>query len=183
MSAIAYTLAVFVLATAVATALFRDVLSSIVIFGAYSLGMAILYTFLLAPDVAMTEAAIGAGVTTILLLLTIARTNRPPTDAVIEQPNLPAVVAVVAFVVVLFVGLLPEMYAVGDPDAPIWGWDAVDETPSVYYVQQTYADTGAQNAVSAVLASYRGFDTFGEAVVVFVAGTAVLLVLKREVFT
>ncbi len=183
MSAIAYTLAVFILATAVATALFRDVLSSIVIFGAYSLGMAILYTFLLAPDVAMTEAAIGAGVTTILLLLTIARTSRPPTDEIMERIHVPAAVAAGAFVLVLSVSLLPEMYAVGDSAAPVWGWEALEETPSVYYVQQTYADTGAQNAVSAVLASYRGFDTFGEAVVVFAAGIAVLLVLKREVFT
>jgi multicomponent Na+:H+ antiporter subunit B len=37
--------------------------------------------------------------------------------------------------------------------------------------------------VTAVLASYRGFDTFGEAVVVFGAGVAVLAVLKEERFT
>ncbi|RQG87083.1 DUF4040 domain-containing protein [Natrarchaeobius halalkaliphilus] len=183
MSAIAYTLVIFILLTALATALFRDVLSAIVVFGAYSLGMAILYTYLLAPDVAMTEAAIGAGVTTILLLLTIARTSRPPTDRLFERLDVPAVAVSGAFVLVLIVGLLPEMYAVGDPDAPIWGWDGLSETPSLYYVQNTFADTGAQNAVSAVLASYRGFDTFGEAVVVFAAGVAVLLVLKREVFT
>ncbi|RQG97171.1 DUF4040 domain-containing protein [Natrarchaeobius chitinivorans] len=182
MSAFAYALVVFILLAALATALFRDVLSAIVVFGAYSLGMAILYTFLLAPDVAMTEAAIGAGVTTILLLLTIARTSRPPTDRLFERIHLPAVVAVGAFVLVLFT-LLGDMYAVGDPNAPVWGWEALETTPSVYYVQETYADTGAQNAVSAVLASYRGFDTFGEAVVVFAAGIAVLLVLKREVFT
>ncbi|WP_255171600.1 DUF4040 domain-containing protein [Natrononativus amylolyticus] len=182
MSAVAYTLAVFILATAVATALFRDVLSAIVVFGAYSLGMAILYTYLLAPDVAMTEAAIGAGVTTILLLLTIARTSRPSTDKLFESVNVPGVIAAGAFVLVLLT-LLPEMYAVGDPDAPIWGGGVLEQTPSLYYVQNTYADTSAQNAVSAVLASYRGFDTFGEAVVVFAAGIAVLLVLKREVFT
>ncbi|APX98468.1 DUF4040 domain-containing protein [Natronorubrum daqingense] len=182
MSAIAYTLTVFILLAAIFTALFRDVLSAIVVFGSYSLGMAILYTYLLAPDVAMTEAAIGAGVTTILLLLTIARTTRPPTDRVFERVNVPAVVVVGAFVLVLLT-LLPDMYAVGTEDAPIWGEGVLAETPSLYYLQETYADTGAQNAVSAVLASYRGFDTFGEAVVVFAAGLAVLLVLKREVFT
>ena len=37
--------------------------------------------------------------------------------------------------------------------------------------------------VSAVLAAYRGFDTFGEATVVFAAGVAVLVVLRQEVFT
>ncbi|ELZ00817.1 DUF4040 domain-containing protein [Natrialba asiatica] len=183
MSALAYTLAIFILLTAIATALFRDVLSTIVVFGAYSLGMAILYTFLLAPDVAMTEAAISAGVTTILLLLTIARTTRPSTDRIFERVNVPAVVVVGAFVMVLGTLVLPEMYAVGDQTAPIWGWPALDISPSVYYIENTVADTHAHNAVSAVLASYRGFDTFGEAVVIFAAAIAVLIVLKREVFT
>ncbi|OIB57865.1 DUF4040 domain-containing protein [Natrialba sp. SSL1] len=182
-TAVAYTLAIFIVLAAVATALFRDVLSAIVVFGAYSLGMAILYTFLLAPDVAMTEAAIGAGVTTILLLLTIARTTRPSTDRLFERVNVPAVIAVGAFVLVLGT-LLPDMYAVGTESAPVWGEQGVlTETPSLYYIENTFGDTGAQNAVSAVLASYRGFDTFGEAVVVFAAAIAVLLVLKREVFT
>ncbi len=178
MSLVAYTLAIFILLAAVATALFRDVLSAIVVFGAYSLGMAILYTLLLAPDVAMTEAAIGAGVTTILLLLTIARTTRPSTDRLFERIHFPALIVVGAFVAVLFVTVLPETYAVGDPTAPVWSNPDVTQ----YYLENTYRDTGAQNAVSAVLAAYRGFDTFGEAVVVFAAGVAVLVVLKREVF-
>ncbi|WP_254768577.1 DUF4040 domain-containing protein [Salinilacihabitans rarus] len=178
MSALAYSLAVFVVLTAVATALFRDVLSAIVVFGAYSLGMAILYAFLLAPDVAMTEAAIGAGVTTILLLLTIARTSRPTTDRLFERIDPPALVAVGAFVAVLGAFVLPEMYAVGAESAPIWSNPEVTQ----HYIQNTYAQTKVQNAVTAVLAAYRGFDTFGEAVVVFAAGVAVLVVLKREVF-
>ncbi|MFC6906094.1 DUF4040 domain-containing protein [Halalkalicoccus tibetensis] len=172
------TLIAFVLVTAVATALFRDVLSAIIVFGAYSLGMAIIYTLLLAPDVAMTEAAISAGVTTILLLLTIAKTVRPPTDELFESVNVPALIAVGAFALVLGAAVLPEIPAVGDPDAIAWA------NPEVtgYYLQNTYADTGVQNSVAAVLAAYRGFDTFGEAVVVFGAAVAVLLVLHREVF-
>jgi len=52
-----------------------------------------------------------------------------------------------------------------------------------YYIEAAYEDTGVENAVTAVLAGYRGFDTFGEAVVVFAAGIAALLVLRTEVFT
>ncbi len=178
MSAFAYSLAVFILATAAATALFRDVLSVIIVFGAYSLGMAILYTFLLAPDVAMTEAAIGAGVTTLLLLLTIARTTRPSTDDLRERIHVPGVVAVGAFVLLLCTVVLPEMYAVGITDTPVWS----DPDVTQHYIRETYKQTGVQNAVTAVLAAYRGFDTFGEAVVVFAAGVSTLLVLKREVF-
>lgn len=177
MSAVAYTLVVFVILAAVTTALFRDVLSAIVVFAAYSLGMAILYTLLLAPDVAMTEAAIGAGVTTILLLVALARTARPEGVPTFESIHWPGAIAVVAFGVLLL-SILGSLPAVGDPEAPVWS------NPEVtgYYIQYTYADTGVQNAVTAVLAAYRGFDTFGEAVVVFAAGVAVLIVLRREAF-
>ena len=178
MSVLAYTLAMFILLTAVATALFRDVLSVIIVFGAYSLGMAILYTFLLAPDVAMTEAAIGAGVTTLLLLLTIARTARPSTDKLRERIHLPAVAVVGALVLLLCVAVVPEMYPVGITETPVWSNPDVTQ----HYIQETYAQTGVENAVTSVLAAYRGFDTFGEAVVVFAAGVSTLLVLKREVF-
>ncbi|WP_331232569.1 DUF4040 domain-containing protein [Natronorarus salvus] len=171
------TLVVFVVITAVATALFRDVLSAIIVFAAYSLGMAILYTFLLAPDVAMTEAAIGAGVTSILLLLTIAKTSRPASDDLFEEIHLPGLIAVGALALVLL-STIPEVPAVGDPAAPVWSNPEVTQ----YYIQNTWADTGVQNAVTAVLAAYRGFDTFGEAVVVFAAGIATLLVLNREAF-
>ena len=172
------TLLVAILLTAVATAIFRDVLSAIIVFSAYSLGMAIIYTFLLAPDVAMTEAAISAGVTTILLLLTIAKTSRPPTDELFEEINVPALVVVGVFALVLGAAAIPEMPAVGDPDAIAWANPDVTQ----YYLENTYSDTGVQNSVAAVLAAYRGFDTFGEAVVVFGAAVVVLLVLHREVF-
>ena len=177
-AAIAYALVVFVILAAVTTALFRDVLSAIVVFGAYSLGMAVLYTLLLAPDVAMTEAAIGAGVTTILLLLAVARTTRREFGGAFERVHWPAALASLAFFIALL-ALLPAIPAVGDPEAPAWS------NPEVtgYYISSTWVDTGVQNAVTAVLAAYRGFDTFGEAVVVFAAGVAVLIVLRREVFT
>lgn len=168
----------FVLTTAVATALFRDVLTVIVVFAAYSLGMALFYAFLLAPDVAMTEAAIGAGVTTLLLLLTLVKTVREDDERTFERPSIPVLVVFGALLVVL-VGTVDAFPYVGDPGAWAWRNPAVTQ----YYIQEAYNDTGVQNAVTAVLAGYRGFDTFGEAVVVFAAGIAALVVLKREVFT
>jgi multicomponent Na+:H+ antiporter subunit B len=170
----------FVLATALATAVLRDVLAVVVVFAAYSLGMALFYAFLLAPDVAMTEAAIGAGVTTLLLLLTLAKTVRTDPDRWIERPNLPAVVVFGALLVVLVATMVDPggFPAVGDP-GQMW------ENPGVtqYYIENAYEDTGVENAVTAVLAGYRGFDTFGEAVVVFSAGIASLIVLRQVVFT
>ena len=171
---------VFVVATALATALIRDVLAAIVVFAAYSLGMAIFYAFLLAPDVAMTEAAIGAGVTTLLMVLTLAKTVREDRGIAFERPNIPALVVMGALLVVLLT-TIAEFPAVGDAtrDAMAWWNPAVTQ----HYIENAYDQTGVTNAVTAVLAGYRGFDTFGEAVVVFAAGVAILIVLNREVFT
>ncbi len=176
-TAIEATLLVFVVVTAIVTALARDVLAAVIVFGAYSLGMAALYTFYRAPDVAMTEAAISAGVTTILLLLTLAKTTRIDHEVAFESVNWPAATAVG----LLFAGMLltmTEIPAIGDPDAPAWSNPDVTQ----WYIAETYAETGVENAVMAVLAAFRGFDTFGEAVVVFAAGIAAMIVLHREVF-
>ncbi len=171
------TIAGFVLATALATAAFRDVLSAIIVFAAYSLGMAVFYTILLAPDVALTEAAIGAGLTTVLLILTITRTARPADDRRFEGVNWPGLAVAVAFTGVIGWTVL-SLPAVGSAEAIAWA------NPEVtgHYLAEAYTETGVENAVTAVLAAYRGFDTFGEAVVVFAVGMAVVLVLRREVF-
>ncbi|WP_248515547.1 DUF4040 domain-containing protein [Salinarchaeum laminariae] len=176
--AIELVLFAFVLLTALATAAFRDVLAAIIVFAAYSLGMAIYYAVLLAPDVAMTEAAIGAGVTTLLLLLTIAKTVRPGRDEIFESIHWSGLLVVGAFTTVILVTVtsFPE---IGASDAPIVSNPEVSQ----YYIEEAYHDTGVENAVTAVLAGYRGFDTFGEAVVVFAAGVATMVVLHTEVFT
>jgi multicomponent Na+:H+ antiporter subunit B len=64
------------IATAVSVARARDLLAAVVIFSLYSLTMTLVWQHRGAPDVAMTEAAVGAGVTTVLLFITIARTTR-----------------------------------------------------------------------------------------------------------
>ncbi len=168
-------LAAFILVTAVGTAVLRDALSSIIVFGAYSLGMAVLYAFLLAPDVALTEAAIGAGVTTILLVVALSRTNRTDSVATLADIHWPALAVSAALVLALAWTFL-EFPVVGTQEAIAWANDAVSQ----HYLAEAYAETGVENAVTAVLAGYRGFDTFGEAVVVFAVGAGVLLVLNRE---
>ena len=71
-----YLLLIFLVLCAIAVAHIRDLLAAVIIFAAYSLIMAILWLFLAAPDIAITEAALGAGVTTLLLIATISKTRR-----------------------------------------------------------------------------------------------------------
>ena len=67
---------VFLLTTSLIAISLKDLLGAVIVFSAYSLMMAILWSQLRAPDLALTEAAVGAGVTTVLFIITIYRTVR-----------------------------------------------------------------------------------------------------------
>ena len=166
----------FVLAAGLATAVLRDVLGAIIAFATYSLGISVIWVVLQAPDVGLTEAAVGAGVTTVLFLLTIAKTVRPSGERVFERLDVPALGVSVLLVGVLLttLGALPE---IGSPDTAVLTSEVTN-----YYLENAYTEAGVKNAVTAVLASYRGFDTLGEAVVVYSAGVGLLVVLGKEVF-
>ena len=159
-----------------AAILLRDVLNAIVAFAAFSFGIAAAWVLLAAPDVALTEAAVGAGITTVFFLVTIAKTVRPGGDRLLERIEWRSV-AVVAILVGALLSTVGSLPAVGAADS------AVATSPvTEYYLGNAYAETGVENAVTAVLAAYRGFDTFGEATVVISAGVAVLLVLRQEAY-
>jgi multicomponent Na+:H+ antiporter subunit B len=178
LTAIEAVLLTFALASALATVVLRDVLAAIVAFAAYSLGLALVWVVLRAPDVALTEAAIGAGVTTVLFLLTITRTVRPTENvAKLKSIHWPSLL-LVGLLGAMLLWTVPAIPAVG-ADAVAWNYDEVSQ----HYLDNAYDDTHVENVVTAVLAAYRGFDTFGEAVVVFAAGVAVLAILKEEQFT
>ncbi|MDF1542205.1 MAG: hydrogenase subunit MbhD domain-containing protein [Anaerosomatales bacterium] len=69
-------LLVFLIVTALAVARAKDLLGAAILFSSYSLMMCLLWQHRGAPDVAMTEAAVGAGITTVLFLVAIGRTTR-----------------------------------------------------------------------------------------------------------
>lgn len=63
----------FLIGSAIAVSCIKNLLSSVIVLMVYSLIMAILWEQLNAPDVAITEAAVGAGITTLLFVLTLKR--------------------------------------------------------------------------------------------------------------
>lgn len=66
----------FLIMTALASVMAKDLLVAVIIFSAYSFTMAITYLILRSPDVAMTEAAVGGGVTSILFVAVLCKTTR-----------------------------------------------------------------------------------------------------------
>lgn len=71
-----YTLLVFLIFCALAVAKTRDLLGAAIIWAAFSLIVSVLWLLLEAPDVSITEAAIGAGLTTLLFIVTVSKTRR-----------------------------------------------------------------------------------------------------------
>jgi uncharacterized MnhB-related membrane protein len=69
-------LIVLLVATALAAIISRDLLAAVIIFSCYSMIMALLWQRLQAPDLAFTEAAVGAGITTVFFVITIFKTRR-----------------------------------------------------------------------------------------------------------
>ena len=81
-------------------------------------------------------------------------------------------VFLVGFLLVFAATDFPEW---GDPESP-----ASDSPVSSHFIGKTGVDTEVPNMVTAVLADYRGFDTMFETVVIFIAGVAILAILKRS---
>jgi multicomponent Na+:H+ antiporter subunit B len=147
-------------------------LFAVVILGSvYSFLMATALVALDAVDVAMTEASVGAGISTVLLLsaLYLVRGDEQKPRS---KPWLPLAASIVmAGTLVYGTFGLP---AFSDPTAPIH----VHVAPR--YINDVVRETGVPNVVTAVLASYRGYDTLGETTVVFTAGAGVIALLRRR---
>lgn len=153
----------------VAIARMRSLFAIVMLSGIYSLISATWFVALDAVDVAFTEAAVGAGISTALLLgamLLTARTAKPETGAMKIVPIL-VVIATGAMLVYATI----DLPAFGDPNSPANTYVGTD------YIERTPQEIAVPNIVTAVLASYRGFDTLGETGVVFAAALSVILLL------
>lgn len=157
--------------TGVAVTRMRDLFAAVMLAGIYSLVSAGLFVVMDAVDVAFTEAAVGAGISTVLMLGALALVGHRE-----AEPKRPPLLPL--FVVVLTGGILvygtSQIPPFGAPDNPAH----LHVAP--YYLEESDHDMGhIPNVVTSVLASYRGYDTMGETAVIFTAMVGVLLLLAR----
>lgn len=154
--------------SAVAVLWLRNLFAVVMLSGVYSLMAATLYVLLDAVDVAFTEAAVGAGIATVLMLgtLTLVPNQEKPT----RRGSLAGLLAVAGTGALLVYATL-DMPEYGDPDAPI------HRHVVPRYMQESPTEVGPPNVVTSVLASYRGYDTLGETTVIFTAAIAVMALL------
>ena len=137
--------------------------------GIYGLLSASFFVAMDAVDVAFTEASVGAGISTLLMLVAVTMTGRHE-HPVRHKPVLALAVVIVTGSLLIY-GTLDMPYF-GSAQAPVH----LHVAPR--YINDSMLEIGVPNIVTSVLASYRAFDTFGEAVVIFTAGMGVLALLS-----
>ena len=146
----------------------RNLFSVIVLSGIYSFLMATILVALDAVDVAMTEASVGAGISTVLLLGALHLCQSEEAKPV-HKPWLPLAISLSTGALLVYGSFgLPTF---DDADAPI------HQNVVPRYMQN---ETEVPNVVTAVLASFRGYDTLGETTVVFTAGAGLIALLRRR---
>lgn len=187
-----YALLILLVVCALAACLSRKLLTSIIIFMSYSLVMSVIWVMLESPDLAITEAAVGAGVSSVLFFVTLKKIQavqleRTPIKArdVVEMEKhwenklfrraygAMAVVVGASIVIILLVTVsyLPEFGAANNPSS---------NTVAERYITKGLEETGAVNIVAGMILDYRAFDTFGESCVLFIAATCVMILLRID---
>ena len=168
---IGYMLLAFLLVIAIGIIRLRSLIAIVMLAGMYSLISALIFVVMDAVDVAFTEAAVGAGITTVLFLATLSLTGKRHREE--KRVAVTPIIVVLLTGAVLIYGTL-DMPNYGDPTAPI------HQHVAPRYIEESPKEVGIPNMVTSVLASYRGYDTLGEVTVIFTAGIAVMILLANR---
>jgi multicomponent Na+:H+ antiporter subunit B len=150
----------------------KSLFVTMILLSAYSGGSAVLLCLLGAPDVAFTEVVVGGGVSTVLLVALLRRTDPYELPRRSSLFRAGAALATLSLAGALFLGIL-ALPPFGDPEAP------AARHVSPYFAERSLAQTRTPNLVTAVLADYRGFDTLIETAVIATAAVGSVLVLRR----
>ena len=158
--------------TALGFVFIRNLFAIVMLSGIFSLTAAVLYVVMDAVDVAFTEAAVGAGIATVLGIVALSLTGQQD-EAPSQRSHIGPFLLVMLTGTILINATL-DMPAYGDPDAPI------HRHVAPRYIMESGDEIGVPNIVTSVLASYRGYDTLGEVTVIFTAACGVLALLGRR---
>ena len=147
----------------------RSLFGVVVLTTIYSFLMASVLIVLDAVDVAMTEASVGAGISTVILLATLHLIKT--TEMRSTRIHLTALFLAAGTGAVLVWGTL-ALPPFGTADM------IINKHVVPRYLADTIRETNVPNVVTSVLADYRGYDTLGETTVIFTAGIGVMLLLR-----
>ncbi|MCA4774457.1 DUF4040 domain-containing protein [Wolbachia endosymbiont of Mansonella perstans] len=164
------TLLFLLLTVTVFIVLSKHLVVSGILMCAFSSLIALIYLIMNAPDVAITEASVGAGLSTVFMFAALSLIKKHK----VNLSHNPITLFSILFLTVFLSHFITQLPDFGSHDAPIH----LHVAP--YYIENTEKVAGIPNIVTAILASFRGYDTFGETIVVFTAALCIKLTLKEE---
>jgi len=166
-------LLILLLVSAFGAVIVRDLIGAVLILGSYSFFLALTWAWLGSSDVAFTEAVVGSGMSTVLFLFALFQTV--PKENPSSHRDTPWFAAI-------GLGILGLLLLYGGTDVPRSGDLAAPANVylSPIYIQQSSAQMNTPNMVTAILMDYRSLDTLIETAVVFTAGVACAILLRRQ---
>jgi multisubunit Na+/H+ antiporter MnhB subunit len=172
--AIFYILLLFMIIAAIIAVETKDLLSSIICVGAIGIGISIMFLFLRAPDIAITQIVVEVLGLIILIRATISR------DLTFISGDREFFGTVIS-VVIIFVIFLAGIKVLGTlPDFGLAAFTRFPDAASATYISRGLQETGAVNLVASVILDYRGYDTLGEATVLFTSILGAVVLLRRK---
>ncbi len=172
--AIFYILLFFIIIAAIIAVETDDLLSSVICIGAIGFGVSLMFLFLLAPDIAITQIVVEVLGLIILIRATI---SRDLTFISGDREFFGVVVSVVIILVIALAGIevFKSLPAFGTPV-----FTQAAQAASQTYISQGLAKTGAANLVASVILDFRAYDTLGEATVLFTSIIGATVILRHK---
>ncbi len=165
-----YILLVVMFGAGIVSVAIKDLLASAIAMGVVGFSLAIIFILVGAPDLAIVQIVVEI-LTVVIFTAVLLRSTH--IDETLESP--PAVFPTVTFILfailfmVFFVSALREFPVFGNPVMKVGN----------EYIKRAIAEVRAANVVAAVILDYRGYDTLGEATVLFTSVIGVLTILRR----
>ncbi|MBN2183103.1 MAG: DUF4040 domain-containing protein [Sedimentisphaerales bacterium] len=169
-----YVLLLFILIAAVIAVETKNLLSSVICIGAIGFGVSIMFLFLRAPDIAITQIVVEVLGLIILIRATI---SRDLTFISGDKEFFGTVVSVVIIFMIFLVGIrvfdtIPEF---GQPT-----FAQAHNPASETYIEDGLEKTGAANIIASIILDFRAYDTLGEATVLFTSIIGATVILRRK---
>lgn len=173
--AIFYILLLFMIIAAVIAIETKNLLSSIICIGAIGFGASLMFLFLRAPDIAITQIVVEVLGLIILIRATI---SRDLTFISGDKEFFGTVISVVIIFAIFLAGIrvfetLPDFGTAIFAEVP-------DEAASQTYIEEGLQRTGAANIVASVILDYRAYDTLGETTVLFTSIIGATVILRKR---
>lgn len=169
-----YILLVFMVIAAIIAVETKDLLSSVICVGAIGFGGSLMFLFLRAPDIAMTQIVVEVLALIILIRATISR------DLTFITGDREFFGTVTSVVILLLIFMAGMRIFDGFPEFGTAVFSRLPETASQAYIARGLNDTGATNIVTSIYLDYRAYDTLGEATVLFTAVIGATVILRKK---